>query len=252
MSWMHLLRSELLKLTTTKMPLAFFGVLLAISGLTATAVVIGTDFDGSKAFVSTAADQRSLIAFAANAMMGAGLLGAIAVAREYAHNTVIPTFLSSPHRHRAVLAQYTAIAIVGGALGFVGAVLTVVAVAVTLPTTEYGFLVSEAGVARVLAASAFTGACGAILGAGIGAIVRNTGGAVTGAVLALIIAPPLMVQMASDAASWIPTTLASVLSGVAPEMGTDVGDGAAAFGIVLWAAIPAAIGLVAVHRRDVV
>lgn len=74
----------------------------------------------------------------------------------------------------------------------------------------------------------------------------------TGAVLALIIAPPLMVQMASDAASWIPTTLASVLSGVTPEIGTDVGAVSAALGIALWAIVPAAVGLVMVQRRDVV
>jgi len=252
MSWTRLIRSELRKLTTTRMPLAFLAVLVVISGLSAVAVVFGTDFDGSKAFISTAADQRSLMASAANAMMGAGLFGAIAVAREYGHNTVIPTFLSSPRRHRAVLAQYTAVAIVGGALSFAGAVFTVAAVALSLPTTEFGFLVSVGGVAQVLAASTFAGACGALLGAGIGAIVRNTGGAVTGAVLALIIAPPLMVQMASDAASWIPTTLASVLSGVTREIGSDVGAGSAVLGSALWALVPAAIGLVAVHRRDVV
>lgn len=42
------------------------------------------------AFVSTAADQRSLMAFAANALMIAGLFGAIAVAREYGNGTVVP------------------------------------------------------------------------------------------------------------------------------------------------------------------
>lgn len=252
MSWTRLIRSELRKLTTTRMPLAFLAVLFVISGLTAIAVVFGTDFDGTKTFVSTAADQRSLMAFAANAMMITGLFGAIAVAREYGHNTVIPTFLSSPRRHRAVLAQYVAVAIVGGALSLAGAAFTVAAVALSLPTTEFGFLVSVGGVAQVLAASTFAGACGAGLGAGIGAIVRNTGGSVTGAVVALIIAPPLMVQMASDAASWIPTTMASVLSGVTPEIGTDFGGVFAALGIALWAIVPAAIGLVAVERRDVV
>ncbi len=98
------IRSELRKLTTTKMPLAFLGVLIVIAALNAFAVIAGTDMDGSKAFIATEADQRSLMAFAFNAFMGAGLFGAIAVAREYGHNTVVPTFLASPVRHRAVLA----------------------------------------------------------------------------------------------------------------------------------------------------
>lgn len=100
----RLIRSELRKLTSTKMPLAFLGVIVVMAGLNAFVVIAGTDMDGSKAFVATAADQQSLIAFAANAFMGAGLFGAIAVAREYGHHTVVPTFLASPRRHRAVLA----------------------------------------------------------------------------------------------------------------------------------------------------
>ena len=192
--------------------------------------------DGSKAFIATAADQQSLMAFAANALAIAGLFGAIAVAREYGHHTVVPTFLASPRRHRAVLAQLSAIAVGGGVLGLVGAGLTVAAVAFALPATDYGFLVSAGNVTQVLAASAFAGAAGAVLGAGIGSLVRNVGGAVTGAVLALFIAPPLVVQLASGTASWMPSILANVLSGV----GTDVSQPAAIAAIAAWALVPAA------------
>ncbi len=71
MSWNRLVRSELLKMTSTKLPWAFLAVLVAISAITAAAVVFGHDMDGSKDFISTAADQQSLMAFAANAFMGA-------------------------------------------------------------------------------------------------------------------------------------------------------------------------------------
>ena len=255
MSWTRLVRAELRKLTTTKMPWAFLAVLVAISATTASAVVWGTDADGTKGFVSTAADQQSLMAFGGNAMVIAGLFGAIAVAREYAQGTVIPTFLSSPRRHRAVLAQLVAVAIGGAVLGLVGAALTVAAVAVTLPTTECGFMVSTGGVARVVAAASFAGATGAVLGAGIGAVVRNPGGAVAGVVLVLIIAPPLIVQLISDASLWVPSPLAVALSGVSPEA-AGVESQASTVGAILvlaaWAVVPAVIGLLAVQRRDVV
>jgi hypothetical protein len=136
----------------------------------------------------------------------------------------------------------------GGVLGLLGAALTVAAVALTLPTTEYAFMVSTGGVVTILAASSFAGAMGAVLGAGIGCLVRNTGGAVVGAVLALIIAPPLIVQLTSGAASWVPQTLANVLSGVTHEVGWP----AAMLALALWAFVPALAGLVAVQRRDVV
>ena len=248
MTWLRLIRAELRKLTSTRMPWAFLVVLIAISATTAVAVIYGTDMDGSKSFIATAADQRSLMAFAANAMMIAGLFGAVAVAREYGHGTVVPTFLAAPRRHRAVLAQLAAVLFAGGVLGLVGAALTVLGVALSLPTTDYGFMVSAGGVTAVLAASAFAGAAGAVLGAGIGAVVRNTGGAVTGAVLVLIIAPPLLVQLTNEATSWVPSTLANVLSGV----GHEVSRPAALAAMAAWAIIPALVGLVAVQKRDVV
>jgi ABC-type transport system involved in multi-copper enzyme maturation permease subunit len=248
MTWSRLVRAELRKLTSTRLPWAFLAVLVAISAITAVAVVWGTDMDGSKAFIATAEDQKSLVAFAANAMMIAGLFGAIAVAREYGHGTVVPMFLTEPRRNQAVLAQFGAVLVGGGVLGLVGAVLSVAAVALSLPATEFGFLVPAGGVAQVIAASSFAGAAGALLGAGIGASVRNTGGAVAGAVLALVIAPPLVVQLATEAASWVPNTLNTVVSGVTDEVGVL----AALAALAAWAIVPAAIGLVAVQRRDVV
>jgi len=248
MTWLRLVRAELRKLSTTKMPLGFLAVLAAIAVMNAVAVAVGTDMDGSKGFIATAEDQQSLMAFAANAMIISGLFGAIAVAREYGHGTVVPTFLIAPRRYRAVLAQLTAVMLAGALLGLIGAALTVGAVAMALPFTEYSFLVSASGVVQVLAASAFAGAAGAVLGAGVGDVVRNLGGAVTVAVVLLFIVPPLAVQLVTDAASWIPDTLTRVLSGV----GDQVGVAAAIAALAAWALIPAAIGLVAVQRRDVI
>jgi ABC-type transport system involved in multi-copper enzyme maturation permease subunit len=248
MNWLRIVRAELRKLTSTKMPLAFLTVFAVIGAATATAVAFGTDMDGSKTFISTAADQQSLMAFAANALVIAGLFGAIAVAREYGHGTVVHTFLTTPRRPRAVLAQLAAACIAGSVLGLVGAGVSAGSVAAGLAATDYGFMVSAADLARVLAASTLAGAAGAVLGAGVGASVRNTGGAVTGTILLLVILPPLAVQMVREAASWVPGTLANVVSGV----DTATGVGAAIAALALWALIPAVIGLVAVTRRDVV
>ncbi len=248
MTMTRLIRSELRKLTTTKMPYAFIAVLLTVAALNAFAVIAGTEMDGSKAFIATAADQQSLMAFAFNAFIGAGLFGAIAVSREYGHNTVVPTFLASPRRYRAVGAQLIAVAIGGCVLSLIGAGLTVIAVAVAVPTTDYGFLVSAGNVIRVIAASGFAGAVGAVLGAGIGAVVRNVGGAVTLTIFTFIVAPPLVVQLATGTASWMPANLANVISGTVD----DVSQPAAVAALVAWAAIPAVAGLIAVQRRDVV
>jgi ABC-2 type transport system permease protein len=248
MNWLRTIRAEIRKLTSTKMPLAFVIVFAVIGTATAIAVAAGTDMDGSKTFISTAADQQSLMAFAANALVIAGLFGAIAVAREYGHGTVVLTFLTTPSRPVAVLAQLAAASIAGAVLGLVGASISAGSVAIGLTATDYSFMVPAADLAQVLAASMLTGAAGAVLGAGIGTLVRNSGGAVTGTILLLVIIPPLAVQMVNETASWIPGTLANVVSGV--EAGT--GMVAAITAIILWALVPAGVGLAAVARRDVV
>jgi len=131
---LRLVRAEIRKLTTTKLPWGFLGVLFVIAGLDAAIVAFATDLDGSKAFVATAADQQSLMAFASNAMIGTSLFGAIAVAREYGHHTVVPMFLTSPLRTRAVLTQLTAVLLGGAVLALLGQTLVTVGVALALPS----------------------------------------------------------------------------------------------------------------------
>ena len=244
----RLVRTEIRKLTTTKLPWGFLAALVVIAGLDAAVVAFATDMDGSKAFVGTAADQQSLMAFASNAMIGTSLFGAIAVAREYGHHTVVPMFLTSPNRTRAVLAQLTAVLLGGAVLAFLGQALVVAGVAVALPSTGFGFLVSAGDLIPLFAATTLAGAVGATLGAGLGALIRNIGGAVTTAVLMLFVIPPLAVQAFPDAATWIPQSLFAVVSGVSPE----VSLWAALLAVGAWAIIPAAAGLLAIERRDVV
>ena len=90
MTWKRLLAAESLKLTSTRMPLGFVVVFVALSALNAAVVVFGTDADGSKTFISTAEDQLSLVAFAANAFIILGLFGAIAVAAQALSTLCLP------------------------------------------------------------------------------------------------------------------------------------------------------------------
>ena len=137
--------------------------------------------------------------------------------------------------------------VAGATLALVGQALVIGGVALALPSTEFGFLVSAGSVVRLLVASMLAGAVGAVLGAGLGAADPNIGGAVTTAVLVLFVIPPLAVQLISDTASWIPPALFAVISGVS----TEVSLWAALLSVAAWALIPAAAGLVAVQRRDV-
>jgi hypothetical protein len=136
----------------------------------------------------------------------------------------------------------------GGLLGLIGEALVIGAVAGALPFTEYDFLVSASAVLQLLAASTWAGAAGALLGGGLGALIRNIGGAVTAAVVLLFIVPPMVVQLLSDAASWLPDALNRVVAGVADQVSVP----AALAALAAWAVVPAVLGLLAIERRDVV
>jgi ABC-2 type transport system permease protein len=248
MTSLALVRAEARKLTTTKLPWAFLSMLLVVAGLDAAVVAFGTDMGGSKNFIATAADQRSLMAFAFNAMIGTALFGATAAAREYGHATVVPTFLTSPRRHRAVLAQLTAVLAAGATLALVGQALVVAGVAVALRSTQFGFMASTADLIQLFAATTLAGGVGAVMGAGLGAGIRNMAGAVTSVVLVLFVAPPLVAQLFTDAAPWAPTSLFAVISGTSSELHL----WAALIAVAAWGLVPAGAGLLVVQRRDVV
>ena len=248
MTWLRLVRAELRKIGTTRMPWGFLAFVAVMAALNAALILFVTEPDGSKAFIATAEDQRTLLAFGFNALIGAGLFGAIATAREYGHNTIVPTMLTSPRRYRAMLAQFSAIMLVGALLSLVGAGLLLAAAAIAIPVVDGSFLLSTATVVQLLVATTFAGAVGAVLGGGFGALVRNAGGTVAVVVFVLFVAPPLVVQLTTAAGNWVPQTLVEVLSG-----GTGGPSVAAAIGaLVAWALVPAALGLAAVQQRDVV
>ncbi|MFO7777149.1 MAG: hypothetical protein R6V28_02225 [Nitriliruptoraceae bacterium] len=248
MTWLRLLKAESRKLVTTRLLWGFLGTLVLFSSIVAVAVVLGSATDDAVGFVDTAEAQRSLLAFGTNAMLFGGLFGATAVAREYTHGTVVPTYLLSPVRHRVQLAQLGAVLVAGGLLGAVGGGLTVAAGALSLPLVDQQLLLTAGAVARLIAVAALAGATGAILGAGIGSLLRNTGGAVTAVVLLLLVGPPLVAQLLVEVAPWVPSSLLGVLAGM--DQGQAIGVSLAA--LLAWGLVPAIAGVAAIERRDVI
>lgn len=248
MRWLRLVRAEIRKLTTTKLLGGFAGAAAVLGGFVLLAIVIGTEAEGVAGFVDTAEAQASLLSFGANALTLTGLFGAVAAAREYSHGTVVPMFLVGPRRSRTMLAKLVAVGLAGAVLGALGAVVTVGAGAIGLPLVDFELLLTGGTIARLVAGATLAGLVGAVLGVGVGALLRNTGGAVTVIVVVLLIAPSLLGQLVSEIARWIPNTLINVVSGVADDPGLF----AATVALAAWGLIPAAAGMVSVNERDVI
>jgi len=248
MTWLRLLKAEGRKLATTRLLWGFLAALVLFSIIVAVAVVLGSATDDAVGFVDTSQAQRSLLAFGTNAMIFGGLFGATAVAREYTHGTIVPTSLLSPVRYRVQLAQLVAVLLAGGLLGATGGGLTIGAGAASLPMVDQHLLLTGGAVARLVAVAGLAGATGAVLGAGFGSLLRNTGGAVTAVVLLLLVGPPLVGQLLVNVAPWVPSTLIGVLAGVADGHAIIV----ALLALLAWGVLPAALGVAAVERRDVI
>ena len=117
-----LVRSELLKIRTTRAWWAYLIVIVLLTGI-GTAGSIGSAEIADR---STLSFQLDLVSTAGLSVLIAIILGITIVTTEFRHGTVTPTFLAEPRRERVILSK--AIAAVVVAIGFALLALVVVAV----------------------------------------------------------------------------------------------------------------------------
>lgn len=212
----RLIQAEFGKLFSTKL---WLWLLLGALGFTALVVSVTIGFDGQQGnaapSLATPAGQRNLFSSAGAAAIFALILGIIAVTGEFRHQTVTPTFLATPHRGRVVIAKLVGYAVTGVGYG----VLTIaLAVAIALPWTSakgIDLTLSENGIPEVLLGVAASVAVYAVLGVGVGALVRNQIAAVVGALVYLFVVENivLLVPVLRDYYKWFPGGANSALTG---------------------------------------
>lgn len=237
-----LLRSEALKLRTKPGARA---LLVAAAGLSFAALFEFLAFSD----VAHDADRDAI----SNLGLG-GLLalvhGIVSVTSEFRHGTIGETIALEPRRRRALAAKGTvavaAAAAVGAAVYAVGIPLALLWISLrgSDPSESAGSL-------------ALTGLCGtlafalwAAVGVGIGALVRDQTVAVTGALLALLVADPLVAALAPSVGAFGPTAAAASLTGVA-TLDDPLPRLAAGLVMALYATAAYALGSAALARRDV-
>jgi energy-coupling factor transporter ATP-binding protein EcfA2 len=164
--------SPLLKLRTTRVVAGLFGLTIATSALIATAVMLIATRPGQPPIPSHALPELLVVAEGPMVVF-ALILGVLAMTGEFRHGTATPTFLVTPDRGRVVAAKVVANALAGALLAILSAA---VVLAVTLPWLRVRgvhlvILDADAG-ARLLGLLA-TAALHAVLGVGLGALVRN-------------------------------------------------------------------------------
>ena len=168
----RLVHAELLKLWTTRT----VRIVLALAAAGAAALTI---------FVLTLAGRPGQPALGDDALrqlvgapngpltLAALLLGILGMAGEFRHGTATSTFLVTPGRGRVVAAKLAASALAGLAVALVAAVVVLAIALPWLPAKGVQVPLADPGLAARVAGLAAAVALHAVLGTGLGALLRN-------------------------------------------------------------------------------
>ena len=206
----RLMHAELLKLFTTR---AWLGLELGACSLVVLFSALITGFAGQTApnggpAVPPVGDplyERTVFAIPAEAAVLFLILGIMGMTQEYRHRTATPTFLTTPRRGRVVLAKLAAYAVAAVPLAL--AVIAVNVLVAMIYAGARGAAPSlDADNVEVLARAGVTLVVYAVIGVGIGALLRNQVGAIVGALVYLFVVEGLVqsISAISGAYKWMP------------------------------------------------
>ena len=249
----RLVRAEWTKLFTTKV---WLGLLLGSIVLVIGFAVLFTSFAGNAESgippVGSSLYEELALSTAANANILFLILGIIGMTQEYRHRTATPTFLTTPRRGRVVIAKLLAYA--GAATVFALVVVAVNYVVVAIHAGARGAAPAlDAENAAVLGRSALALVIYAVIGVGIGALLKNQVGAIVGGLVYLFVIEPVIrsIPATAGAYKWMPGGALEALTATfqGPELLTGWQGALLLIGYGLLAAL---LGTLLAVRRDVV
>ena len=251
----RLLGSEWRKVFTTKL---WWGMLIGALAFAALGVVAQIASNGTKGNptppLSFAETQRSIAASATSGYIFAVIVGIIIITTEFRHFTSRPTFLLEPRRGRVILAKLAISAVVGVLYGVACSALTA---AIMIPwfaskSVTIGWF--DHDIFLVLVKSTAVVVIYAVVGVGIGALVRNQIAAVIGTMAYLFVLEPLItiIPYVKEIYRYLPGAAATAMTAGATRGGPQLVDPWVGAALLLgWGLLFAAVGWVIFLRRDI-
>jgi ABC-2 type transport system permease protein len=244
------IRSELRKQRTVRLPVIAVAAAAVAGALTAVALITTAGHGGVPPL-----DRDSLteLVHAPYAVVAGAalLLGILGTAGEFRHQTITGTLLAVPRRGRLLTAKVVVNAGVGALLAVVAAAVSL-AVAIPWLSSQHIPLSGAFDVAQVLAGGVAAAALFGAAGAGLGALVPNQTAAVTVSLVWLLAVEGLVVNITSSTVrQWLPGGALSVVAdgGIGPDAGLQFW--AAAGCAVAYAGTLVATGALRLVERDV-
>jgi ABC-2 type transport system permease protein len=248
-----LVRAEWTKLFTTRVWIGLLiGACLLVTAFSIFFTAFAGDPESGIPAVGTEQYEELALATAANVTVIFLILGIIGMTQEYRHRTATPTFLTTPKRGRVVAAK-----LVGYALAAVPLALVVVAVNVLVVWIHAGARGTAPSLTddnlTVLATSGLALVIYAVIGVGLGALLRNQVGAIVGGLVYLFVVEPIIrsIPATADFYKWLPGGALEALTATfqGPELLERWQGGLLLIGYGLVAAV---LGTFLAVRRDVV
>ena len=245
----RLVRIEFLKLRTTPALWITIALSVLLSALPAAVTVIfaGQGQNPPPGNVETIASVFAVGSFTSIAML---VMGILLTAGEDRHRTNLATFLGEPRRERVLAAKLVTAGVLGAA---VGALAFGLAAAVGIP------LLASRGVhdlhVDVLALGLGTvtiSACYGLLGVALGALTRNTVGAILGGLAWVVVIELAILQPAAPSlAKWLPTGAGVALTRAGEQSSHLLPPAVAAVVLVCWAVGICMVASAVSLRREV-
>jgi ABC-2 type transport system permease protein len=252
----RLVRAEWAKLFTTRVWIGLvLGACVMAGGFAALFTgLAGVEQNGQPGLPPVGSEQYEelVLATGANASVLLLILGIIGMTQEYRHKTAVPTFLTTPHRGRVVVAKLVAYGLV--AVPFALLVLAANILVVMIYAGARGDAPSLTGDnLRVVASAGLVIVIFTIIGVGVGALLRNQVGAIVGALVYLYVIEPIVASIGAIQAAykWLPGGAVQAITTdfEAPDLLEPWQGGLLLLGYGLVAAV---LGTFLAVRRDIV
>lgn len=177
------------------------------------------------------------------------VLGITAVAGEYRHRSVTDTYLATPTRTPVIIAKLATYGTVGVLFGAISAVTGLATTAIWVTAKSGTLDLAAARADRIIIGIVAFNLVYAVLGVSIGALIRNLTGAVTAALVWIVLVETTAANLLGDLGRWLPNRAGMALNtmpipGLLPQWGA---------GLVLagYAAVFAVVAMTTTVRRDV-
>jgi hypothetical protein len=246
----QLVRAELLKLRTTQVWFWMFLLAIAVGVLAVVATLASND-------VKSPADVPLLFANANGAIVTAFILGVLGITTEFRYQTITPTVLQTPSRWTVVAAKLFSYAIIGLAYALACLAVQLMIALPWLSAKGIDFSLSDPDLRRAIFGFPVIFLLFAIMGIGVGALLRNQIVAMVVGLVFLLALENILVAIPKvrNAYPYLPGGAMQGVLYPADEPGPDGVDLFSTTGSLLvllaWALIPALIGAAYTLTRDI-